>query len=137
MNEFDPTDKSNWLWTAMICLPDAVTSAMIDDVLPAVTASKELRAGSKVRVEAFREGVAAQIHLVRTRSAGGRAGDAPQVNSSRSGTGWVHPVSGWRGRTVLIAGMSQASWMRPPNTRHTTIASTSRTVLPKPTVLVV
>ncbi len=74
MNEFDPTDKSNWLWTAMICLPDAVTSAMIDDVLPAVTASKELRAGSKVRVEAFREGVAAQILHV-----GSHADEAPKI----------------------------------------------------------
>ena len=47
-----------------------------------------------------------------------------------------HPVSGCWGRTVLIAGMSQASWMRPPNTRHTTIASTSSAVPPKLTVLV-
>jgi hypothetical protein len=28
MRDFDPDDKSNWLWTAMICLPDAVTPAM-------------------------------------------------------------------------------------------------------------
>ena len=27
--DFDPTDKSNWCWTAMICLPAAVTAAMV------------------------------------------------------------------------------------------------------------
>ena len=40
------------------------------------------------------------------------------------------------GRTVLMAGMSHTSWMRPSNTRHTTTASTSIVAPPKVTVLV-
>lgn len=64
MRDFDTADKSNWLWTAMICLPDAVTQAMIDEVLPAVTKKKDLRSGSKARVESYEEGKAAQVmHL--------------------------------------------------------------------------
>lgn len=61
MADFDPADKSNWHWTAMICLPDAVTDAMASEVIPAVTAKKGLTAGPKARIEHFTEGVAAQI----------------------------------------------------------------------------
>jgi hypothetical protein len=61
IRDFDPADKSNWLWTAMICLPDAVTQSMFDEVLPAVSAKKGLRSGDKVRFEIFTEGTAAQI----------------------------------------------------------------------------
>lgn len=61
MREFDPADKSNWLWTAMICLPGAVTATMTDDVLAAVTADKDLKAGPLARVETFDEGAAVQI----------------------------------------------------------------------------
>ncbi len=61
MSEFDPTDKSSWFWTAMICLPDAVTEEMAADVISSATAKKQLAAGSKARVEHFTEGLAAQI----------------------------------------------------------------------------
>ena len=61
MAEFDPADKSNWRWTAMICLPELVTPAMADDVMPDVTARKKLAAGTKARVETYEEGAAAQI----------------------------------------------------------------------------
>jgi len=61
MRDFDVRDKSNWQWIAMICLPDAVTSEMADDIVPAVTASKHLLAGHKARVEVFAEGRSAQI----------------------------------------------------------------------------
>jgi hypothetical protein len=54
-------DKSNWLWTAMICLPDSVTEVPATDVLAEVTAKKHLAAGSKARVEGFGDGDAAQI----------------------------------------------------------------------------
>ena len=60
-SEFDPADKSNWLWTAMISLPDEVTATMAAEVLPVVSAKKKLRAGSLARVEPFAEGRAAQI----------------------------------------------------------------------------
>ena len=61
MSEFDPADKSNWLWTAMICLPDAVTTSMVDEVLPKVTADKKLGTGTLARVERFTEGRAAHV----------------------------------------------------------------------------
>jgi hypothetical protein len=58
---FDPANKSAWLWTAMICLPEMVTASMSDDVLPAVGASKHLVAGDLARVELFSEGKSAQV----------------------------------------------------------------------------
>ena len=76
MTEFDPLDKSNWLWTAMICVPDAVTASLAAEVLPAVTAKKELRAGALARVERFTEGRAAQILHI-----GSYADEAPTIAS--------------------------------------------------------
>ena len=74
MSEFDPADKSNWLWTAMICVPDAVTTSMVVEVLPKVTANKKLRAGALARVERFAEGRAAQmLHI------GPYADEAPAI----------------------------------------------------------
>ncbi len=61
MADLDPADKSNWLWTAMICLPDAVTDTMGREVIAAVTDKKALISGSKARIEVFAEGPAAQI----------------------------------------------------------------------------
>lgn len=61
MTRFSTDDKSDWLWTAMIGVPDAVTDDMAAEVIPAVTAKKRLVAGSKARVETFTEGAAAQI----------------------------------------------------------------------------
>lgn len=61
MRDFTTADKSNWLWTAMIGLPEAVTAAMVQETLPTVTDKKKLVAGDRVRVEEFSEGSAAQI----------------------------------------------------------------------------
>lgn len=61
MADFDPTDKSNWWWTAMICLPDVVTETMAVEAIHEVTEKKGLVAGPKARVELFTEGTAAQI----------------------------------------------------------------------------
>ena len=61
MADFDPADKSNWSWTAMICLPDAVTEVMASEVISAVTAKKGLAAGAKARMAYYTEGVAAHI----------------------------------------------------------------------------
>jgi hypothetical protein len=61
MRDFDPADKSNWLWTAMICVPDVVTPAMFDEVRPAVAAKKDLKSGAIARLETLQEGTAAQI----------------------------------------------------------------------------
>ncbi len=64
MGPFDQADKSSWLWTAMICLPGAVTALMSDEVLPAVTESKGLVAGGLARVEHLAEGKSAQnLHV--------------------------------------------------------------------------
>ena len=90
MRESDPTDKSNWFWTAMICLPDVVTDAMVTDVIPAVTVRKDLIAGPKARVEHFTEGVAAQILHI-----GPYADEAPTINELHAfieGTG--HRLAG-------------------------------------------
>ncbi len=61
MQDFSAADKSNWLWTSMIGLPEAVTSSMIEETLPRVTKEKNLVAGERVRVAQFNEGTAAQI----------------------------------------------------------------------------
>jgi hypothetical protein len=74
MASFSTGDKTDWLWTAMICLPEAVTEGMVADVIPTVTAKKHLTAGNKARVETFTEGDAAQIlHL------GPYAAEAPTI----------------------------------------------------------
>jgi len=59
MSRFSIEDKSAWLWTAMICLPDAATAEMAETVIPAVTAKKHLP--SAARVEAYGDGKAVQI----------------------------------------------------------------------------
>jgi hypothetical protein len=61
MSTFNTDDKSNWLWTAMICVPDAVTPAMAAEVLPRVTAAKTLVAGSKVAFDRYHDGLSAQV----------------------------------------------------------------------------
>lgn len=61
MARFSVEDKSDWLWTAMICVPEAVTDDMAAAVIPTVTAKKHLYAGPKARVETFVEGKAAQV----------------------------------------------------------------------------
>lgn len=61
MSRFEVTDKSNWLWTMMICLPDAATDEMAAEVIPAVTAAKDLAAGTRARVDSVTEGEAAQV----------------------------------------------------------------------------
>ena len=64
MADFDSTDKSGWLWTAMICVPEVVSPEMAAAVLPAVSEQKRLVSGHKARVEAVTEGVAAQLLYV-------------------------------------------------------------------------
>jgi hypothetical protein len=76
MADFDPADKSNWSWTAMICLPDAVTDIMAAEVIPDVTARKDLAAGAKARVVRFTEGLAAQILHI-----GPYADEAPTIDT--------------------------------------------------------
>ncbi|MEA2002561.1 MAG: GyrI-like domain-containing protein [Actinomycetota bacterium] len=76
MSKFSVDHKTDWGWTAMICVPDLVTPAMAADVLPAVTAEKELASGDKVRLEMYGDGLAAQVmHL------GPYAEEAPTIKA--------------------------------------------------------
>lgn len=61
MTTFSVDDKDSWQWTMMICQPDLVTNELAVEVMPAVTAKKELAAGHKVRLEMFGDGLAAQV----------------------------------------------------------------------------
>lgn len=74
MSRFSVDDKTDWCWTAMISLPDAVTAAMAGEVLPEVTAKKHLAAGDMARVESFGDGRAVQILHV-----GPYAAEAPTI----------------------------------------------------------
>lgn len=90
VRDFDPADKSNWSWTAMISLPDVVTEGMAAEVIAEVTATKNLAAGPKARIERFTEGAAAQILHI-----GPYADEAPtiqQLHEYIAGLG--HELSG-------------------------------------------
>jgi hypothetical protein len=64
MSTFSVTDKAAWQWTAMIMQPDEVTIEQFEDAVDKAVARKSLRAASKLRLERFREGRAAQVlHL--------------------------------------------------------------------------
>lgn len=59
MAEFTVEDKSSWQWTAMILQPEAVTPGLAAEIIPLVTAKKDLP--SVARLEMFGDGLAAQI----------------------------------------------------------------------------
>ncbi len=64
MHDFDPADKSNWLWTAMIMQPPTVTPELFARAVELVATKKNPPALSKVRFEAYDEGRAAQVLYV-------------------------------------------------------------------------
>ena len=74
MRQFSVEDKSNWLWTAMICVPDILTDGAAADLIAATTSQKHLVAGPKARVDTLTEGKAAQILHV-----GPYAAEAPTI----------------------------------------------------------
>lgn len=53
--------KDDWYWTAMILQPDCVTQALVEQAVEQVREKKGLPALSKLRLESFHEGLAAQI----------------------------------------------------------------------------
>jgi hypothetical protein len=61
MREFAAGRKGDWRWTMMIAQPEAVTPALIDAIRVEVPRKKALPALSRVRLESFAEGWAAQI----------------------------------------------------------------------------
>jgi hypothetical protein len=61
INSFAEDDKAKWRWTAMIMQPRYVTKALYEQTLTTVKKKKALPALSKLRFEAFHEGLSAQI----------------------------------------------------------------------------
>lgn len=61
MSKFDPEDKSNWKWTAMIMQPDILTQNEVEEAISRTAEKKELPALPLLEFQPFREGKAAQI----------------------------------------------------------------------------
>jgi hypothetical protein len=61
MAEFRLDDKSNWLWTLMLVLPEVVTAADFAQAVADVEAKKNPPALDQVRFAPYSEGLAAQI----------------------------------------------------------------------------
>ena len=60
----NPNQKADWKWTAMIRQPAEVTPSVLEKVRAEALRKKPLQALSKVRLEEFSEGLAAQVmHL--------------------------------------------------------------------------
>ncbi len=64
MKDFNPNDKSNWLWTAMIMQPEIVTEDIFDSVVEQVKEKKAPTSLDKLRFEAYNEGRSAQVMYV-------------------------------------------------------------------------
>jgi hypothetical protein len=57
-------DKSRWSWTAMLMIPDWITSAMVDDAVARVAAKNRPTGLDRVRVESLDEGRCVQtLHI--------------------------------------------------------------------------
>jgi len=61
MAAFISNDKSKWKWTMMIMQPPFVSNEVIETAMSEVSEKKRLPAVRKLRLEAFREGLCAQI----------------------------------------------------------------------------
>lgn len=61
MSSFSVQDKSSWKWTMMIRQPDFVTKALVAKAIAEVKQKKNPQALAKIRFEAFKEGLCAQI----------------------------------------------------------------------------
>lgn len=61
MREFDPDNKDEWLWTAMIMQPEIITRELVEAALETVMIKKDPVALPKLRFESFEEGHCAQI----------------------------------------------------------------------------
>ncbi|WP_291191578.1 GyrI-like domain-containing protein [Dokdonella sp.] len=61
MSSFTDQDKSRWKWTLMILQPSFVEHSLLDDAVADVGRRKNIRALSKLRFEAFHEGLCAQV----------------------------------------------------------------------------
>jgi hypothetical protein len=68
---FDMADRKRWNWTVMMMQPGFVTSALYRRAVVEVRKKKDIRALGVARLEAFREGLSAQIMHVGPYSAEG------------------------------------------------------------------
>ncbi len=69
--DFDVTNRESWKWTAMILQPDLVDAGLFSGAVEEVRKKKELRALGKARLEAFHEGLSAQVMHIGPYSAEG------------------------------------------------------------------
>jgi hypothetical protein len=76
MSRFSVDDKTDWEWTAMICVPDLVTSPMAAEVFPVVTTKKKLVSGDKAGIEMYGDGLAVQVMHI-----GPYAAEAPTIRA--------------------------------------------------------
>jgi hypothetical protein len=61
MTAFTSGDKSQWLWTSMIMQPPPVTPEKVAEAIRTVQQKKNPPGLAKIRFEAFREGLCAQV----------------------------------------------------------------------------
>ncbi len=71
MSQFSVENKDSWQWTAMIMQPVYVTLELFAQALDQVRKKKDSPALSKIRFEAFDEGLSAQIKYIGPYSAEG------------------------------------------------------------------
>lgn len=64
MADFNPEDKSNWLWTAMIMQPDIVSEELFKLSVESVRDKKHPASIDKIRFESYDEGRAAQVMYI-------------------------------------------------------------------------
>jgi hypothetical protein len=61
MNSFSAEKKDDWLWTMMISTPDFITPALVETARAEAAKKKSLPALPRLRLEAFTEGLSAQL----------------------------------------------------------------------------
>lgn len=61
MSKFSAGDKSSWKWTMMIAQPDFISKEMVDAAIADMKRKKNPTAISRLRFEAYVEGMCAQI----------------------------------------------------------------------------
>jgi hypothetical protein len=61
MREFSPDRKDEWKWTALIMQPDIITPELVELARADLIEKKHPAAASKIRHEAYHEGLSAQI----------------------------------------------------------------------------
>jgi hypothetical protein len=61
LSDFMSGRKDAWRWTALIAQPDVVTAGHVDEAVRQLARKKELPALSRLRLEPFTEGLAAQL----------------------------------------------------------------------------